>query len=359
MTVSPSTDRKVLPGSTYPRVRLIDVAQAAGVSRTTAHYALNLPEHESKLKPSTRARVLRVAGELGYRPDRRALSLVQGTTGNIGFVYGWRRAAGEPAALVPPDPIYSDLVFAAQEELTSRGLNGMIIFAGPIQDPVEMVIERGVDGLVIYGYVSDHARSRIAETSCPVVLVNINEQLLVPAVNPDDRAGGYMAAEHLIDLGHRRLIYAYDEMGAPHFSSGFRQNGVQQACSAHGLSPAVIVRSKQQLIEELSAKPSESRCTAVICCTGVFGFACVESIRQAGFAIPTDLSVLWFDDSEYAKLSQPAITVVQVDGMGLGRKAVELLCDNILRGKASEATASHLLPVRLIARESTSPPPAD
>ena len=355
MNVSPSQEFTPLMNAQPARVKLSDVASAAGVSRTTVHYALNTPEDESKLKPSTRARVLRVAHELGYRPDRRAVSLVQGKTGNIGFIYGWTWPAGRQAILVPPDPVYSDFVYAAEEKLTERGLTGMVIFAGPYRDPVEIVVQRGVDGLVLFGHLTEHARMTLSKSPFPVVLVNIYEQLGLPIVNPDDLQGGRIAAEHLYKLGHRRIAYLEPTVPA-HESTLFRRRGILETAAKSGAEPPLLAKDVDALVTHLKTASPQARPTAVICSTGMIGFEFTQAVLQAHLDIPRDVSVMWFDDSDYAKACRPPMTVVRIDGMALGRKAVALLCDKVLRGRMAEATACHLLPVELIERGSTAPP---
>src|SRR3954469_3709598 len=181
------------------RVTLQTLADALGVSRTTASNAFNRPD---QLNPALRERVLALAVELGYAgPDPAGRALRSGRTGAIGVLLTERLsyAFGDPAAVAT--------LRGLAEEAERVGVS-LALLPAPLTggDPTEAVARAIVDAFFLYALPEDHPTVAAAlERRIPVVVGDTPHIPGVPLVSIDDRSGARAAAEHVLALGHRRL----------------------------------------------------------------------------------------------------------------------------------------------------------
>jgi alanine racemase len=177
------------------RVRIADVAEAAGVSKTAVSFAFNNPD---RLAPATSARILAVADTLGYRPDPVARMLTQRRTGTIGLV--------TPQALASmfSNPYFG--MFSAGVAAVAESAGYGLHFISPLHGSLSSAVARAtVDGIVVIGLSSDHPEiAEIRRAGLPTVTVDSDRFEGLPAIDVDDEGGARQAAAHLAALGHRR-----------------------------------------------------------------------------------------------------------------------------------------------------------
>ena len=186
----------------------------------------------------------------------------------------------------------------------------------------------------------------------------------VPAILSDNRAGGRIATDHLLRLGHRSIGH----LSAPptHGAAAPRLAGVRDALGAAGLNPEGPatatgdghVAGGQRAMNELMERAPDV--TAVVCYNDMTAIGAIRSLRARGRHVPQDVSVVGFDDLDIAGYVDPTLTTVAQQKGAMGRWAVERLTGLIgtdgsdpLGGRATEFVR---LPVRLIERESTAQP---
>lgn len=330
------------------RVTLRDVAAQLGVSPATVSNAYNRPD---QLSPELRERVLRAARELGYSgPDPLARSLRRGRTGVIGVVYDspLHSAFADPAASL----FLGGVARAVQEE----GLNLLLLAA--VRGAAPPVATASVDGLILYATTAASpaltaARSRVL----PAVLVDQAPQPDFPLIGIEDEAGAEAAARHLLERGHREigvLALPFGPDAAPHPHIRARLHGYRRAlmdsgarlhvCRAPDNSPA----SGERLTHDLLA--AQPRVTALLCMSDVLAQGALRAAAKAGLRVPSDLSVVGYDDIP----SSAALNLTTVHqptaekGLEAGRAMLALL-----RG---ETPPSVTLPTRLVVRGSSGEP---
>ena len=318
-------------------VTLRHVAAAAGVSVATASRAFSRPE---KVDPSTRARILRLADELRYVPNRAAQALITGRTMSLG--------------LVVPDltnPFFPGVIKGAQARARERGLS--LLIADTDEDPgaelalVGQLAQRTDAVVLCSSRMPDDDLDRAARL-CPVVLVN-REHPGVPAVTFDSDAGVREAAVHLRALGHRRVGY----VGGPahSFSDAARAAGLHAEFPAHGLE--VVLLGNHDPSFEGGRRAADvvlsSEVTAVMVHNDVMALGLVGRLLDYGLDIPRELSVIGWDDIEFAGMFTPGLTTVRMPREDAGRAAVGYL-EAALGGRTSEPPR---LETHLVFRQTT------
>ncbi|MBO0899272.1 LacI family DNA-binding transcriptional regulator [Cellulomonas sp. zg-ZUI222] len=320
-------------------VTLRDVARAAGVSAATASRALSAPDLVS---PERRELVRRVARELGYRPNRAARELITGRSGHL--------------CLVVPDlenPFFSAVAKAVQAR--ARAAGHAVVVADAEEDPrleAELVAQLGAqaDGVLLCSpRMSSDDLAAVAADGRPVLLVN-REGADLPSVVVDNRDGLRQAVRHLHALGHRRIAYAGGPAGS--WSDARRRDGL----AALDLDLEVLDLGAHAPVFAGGVGAADlavaSGATAVLTYNDLMALGVLDRLRTRGVRVPQDVSVVGFDDAPVATLVTPSLTTVAVPLARLGRTAVDLLLT------PHDDDAPHtVLPVELVVRGTTAPPP--
>jgi LacI family transcriptional regulator len=341
---------------------LKDIAKICGVSTATVSYVVNNTSH--RILPGTRDRVLKAVAELGYHPNAYARALKGVRTRMVGVVF--------PHVTVPLTNVYfGPLLEGIIAQATARRMATMLL-TGFTWEETENGLEREFGGICDgFLLVAPRRESRLIRdlANSGVPLVSVGTQVAearVPSIDADNRAGGRLATEHLLALGHRRIAIVLFADGAaplssdePESTTNFsleRLQGYWDALRAAGLEPSpkltatiwgdpVASRSTvRELIEQQEP-------TAIFGCNDGAAYRTIEVCRELGIRVPEDFSVVGFDDIASSASFDPPLTTVHQPISEIGSKAVGMLCDQ-LEGKTQ--TAEHcLMPVELMLRSST------
>ncbi len=341
--------------------RLIDVAKAAGVSRSTVSNYFNNPE---MVRPKLRQRVEKAALELGYSgPDPKGRLLRDGKFNTIAVMPPGKWNIGDSLR----NPVFTSFLLGVGETCDEAGANLTIV---PDKLDNHGIKNALVDGFIFWrvDYLHEIEPARLRHL--PLAVVDFDPGPNISSVRVDARAGCYAAAKHLIDLGHRRFailsflrsmdparVYPAGEPRGPE-AAGMPTDqekllGYADALAEAGLNvddcPMVQATpwDKDAARVLLDAAPDA---TAVLSMTVMQGIAVVEEARRRGLAVPRDLSVVGFNDIPEAASCDPPLTTV--DGMSLekGRAAARIVFDG-------GPPRHEVLKPHLIMRASTGPVP--
>jgi LacI family transcriptional regulator len=302
-----------------------DVARESGVSVATVSYVLN--DGPRPVRPETRDRVLAAMRRLDYHPSALARGMVRHRLHTLGVLFG-----GMESAIVS-NPYAALVLTGAIEAAAGLGYN-VTLFTQPWVDArrsAPAFRDRRTDGvLVVAPFADSDMVPGLAGLGIPLVVVSSpSDAHGVPWVDTDNRAGGRMAGEHLIALGHRRIAYLGGYTA--HAAVGERRAGLQDALAAAGLAlppeyasagtydnPDVTARAHALL--SLPEPP-----TAVFVGNDIMALRVMEVARQRGFSVPGDLSIVGFDDIAAAAVSEPPLTTVRQPLAAIGGRAARLL----------------------------------
>ena len=332
------------------RVTATEVAKQAGVSQPTVSLVLSR-NPKARVAPETRARVLKIAQELGYRPNRLAQGLV-------------RRRSFALGVIVPgfDNPVYAAVISGAEKVAAQAGYAVLLCEAhGPdAEQHLEALRDRQIDGVIIAGIAVSTIPSAALD-GLNVALVNQPSERFA-TVASDSLKAGTIAAKHLLSLGHERLAYMGPGDAIPAFrlrERGFfqaaRDAGIPLASESIHRAPATVAGGLAGM-RALLALPH--RPTAVFCANDLMALGAHKACSTAGVALPRDLSLLGCDDIEMAQLVTPELSTIAVPARQLGARAVRLLLRQI-EAERTLPPESQLLTVKLVTRGTTGPHAAD
>lgn len=326
------------------RVTALEVAQRAGVSQPTVSLVLSR-NPKARVAPETRARVLKVAEELGYRPNRLAQGLVRRRSFALGII-------------VPgfANPVNAAIISGAERVAAQAGYAVLLCEAAEIDvgQHLKALGDRQIDGVIIAG-ISQSALADADLRRLNVVLINQQSDSF-STVQDDSLRAGALAADHLLGLGHRRVAFIGPLSAASAFR--LRERGYARSLLDAGIVPESdfwqraepSVNGGLAAMRTLLALPE--RPTAVFCANDLIALGAHKACAIAGVKIPEELSLLGCDDIDLGTLVTPELSTISAPQRELGARAVRLL----LRQVESEAKGSPIaqtLPVKLVPRGTT------
>ena len=358
------------PGRLEPvaRVTLQTIADRLGVSRMTVSNAFSRPD---QLSADLRAQVLAVADELGYvGPNPAARALASGNAGNVGLLMS------DSLRYTVTDHVAVALLAAIADELGPTG-RALTLLPTTKDQPFVPARDVAMDGALVHSCIpkSDSVQW-LLRRGLPLVFVDQDPERGYGSVNIDDRGGARAAAEHLVQLGHRRIGIATTGFGgdvgilddpltaAVAQVERERIRGWLEALTAAGIEPVTVrvphtdpAQNGHEAAELLLAQ--RPRPTAILCYSDAVASGVLRAAVSAGLEVPRELSIVGFDDSPLARELRPALTTVRQDVAAKGRAAINALTDAIDSERAGRTKRPRrvLLPTELVVRESTAAPP--
>lgn len=328
-----------------------DVAKRARVSVSTVSHVLN---GTRKVSAATRGEVLAAVEELSYRPNLLAKGLKTRRTFTIGLLISDIQNA-----------FFTSVVRGVEDVALSRGYHLFLCNtdedASREDEYVTELAKKRVDGLMVAPSAprDNHAR-RLRAEGVPFVFVDREvEGVEAGVVSVDNAMGTQLIAEHLVGLGHERIGMISGPLDK---ASGYeRYTGLRGALSdlGAGLDDALVrfgdfrTSSGREGAEELMGLPSPP--TALVTANNQMTLGALLAVAGMGLRVPADVSVVGFDDPEWAPITDPPLTTIAQPTYQMGVRAAEMLLDRIEDGSEQEPEKVLLEPW-LIVRESTAPP---
>lgn len=327
-----------------------DVAQDAGVSPTTVSRYLN---NRIELPAATSARIDASIARFGYRPNLLAKRLSTGKSEAVGLVVPEIR-----------EPFFAELASAVEDEAERHGY---AVFMSSTRGDQRREIEclnrlhdRHVDGLIMLTNTPDDGTlAALIKKRRNVVLLDEDiPGVDVPRVFVENEAGARAATAHLIAAGHRDIAYLGGPAGL--FSVEERRTGFLRAMSEANLDV------RPQLVHGGSFSPDlarqavlamldlDSPPTAIFASSDFLGIGTLRALKQRRIAVPTQMSLVTFDDMPLTELFDPPLTAVRQPVEALGRRGFRALLA-VMEGRDPPMLTR--LPVELIERQSVAPPP--
>ncbi|WP_326690794.1 LacI family transcriptional regulator [Streptomyces sp. NBC_01795] len=328
--------------------RLADLAAHAAVSEATASRVLN---GKPGVAHATRQRVLAALDVLGYERPARSR----------------QRSAGLVGLVIPEltNPIFPAFAQVIEQSLSGYGYTpvlGTQLPGGATEDElVGQLVERDVAGIIFLSglhadLTADPGRyAKLAGRGVPFVLVNgYNDDISAPFVSPDDRAAATMAVAHLRELGHRSIGLA---VGPERFVPTRRKvEGFTRAMEAAGAMPRI--QHTLFTVEGGHAAAGallDAGCTGLVCGSDLMALGAIRAVRQRGLAVPREVSVVGYDDSELNAFTDPPLTTVRQPVGAMAKAAVHALLEPM--GGSPMGDTEFVFQPELVVRGSTAHAP--
>jgi DNA-binding LacI/PurR family transcriptional regulator len=348
-----------------PAVTLATIAAELGVSRMTVSNAYN---HPDQLSPELRERVLETARRLGYPgPNPLAATLSRGRVGAVGLLFD------DPLSYAFTDPAAVLFFGGIAAVCEQRGVGLVLVPVGagaaPATDLTRVAL---VDGFIAYCDIPDDERLSVIERrGLPMIVVDGPVRAGYPHVGVDDRGAARIAAQHLLDLGHRRI----DVVSMPLIPDGFegpagperqvaarfhcnreRLLGYREALEGAGVDWATVrVEERVPHGRDAGRRTAAAlldradRPTALLAMSDELAIGAIQAADERGIDVPGELSVVGFDDTAAASQARPALTTIWQPHREKGETAARLLLDG------ADPGADRIMPTELVVRASTAP----
>lgn len=328
-----------------------EVARLAGVSTATVSNTINRPD---MVHPDTRERVKEAIDQLAFIPNQHARQLNGLSSGVIAVV-----------VLDASNPFFAE-VARAIEETSSSDYDTVVIVGSSGGSPAkERKLMRLLAGQRVAGILFTPVEGESLDVEwlnslpVPVVLLDNKSPNGGCSVSVDDVEGGRLAADHLLDLGHRRLAFVGGASTIRQHAD--RWQGAVEAVAARGLAPEnVLKRVQTRTIDlaagyEAAAQLLEELPTGILCANDVIAFGAYRRLSQHGLSVPRDVSIVGYDDIDVAADWIVPLTSVRQPTAEMGRVGTHLLVEHAAAADAHEHRQIVFRP-SLMERLSTSRP---
>lgn len=336
-------------------ITIKDIATIAGVSTSTVSLVMSGKGYVSN---KTRQKVQNVIDEYNYRPLRAARQLANNRTGNLGFIIS-------DVHLARSEAFYSRVLHGA--ELEARNFDTCLILSSvgmdlEIPGNIPRFLQgRDVDGVIVAGSVPDELIRYLQNENIPLVLIDYRvPDLKIDTVFMDNRSGLFLVIKHLVSQKMKKIAFVGGSNKHPSIKERFEgyQIAMEQAGLGHisrNKKYRYFIESETNMevgikgISEILKKIPDIE--AVVCVNDTTATGCLQQLRKMKKRIPKDIAVVGFDNNNYASLTHPPLTSVQVPKIELGVEAIRLLISRIENPQQIHQT--RIIPVDLIIRESS------
>jgi len=334
------------------RVTSQDVANLAGVSRTTVSLVLN-DVKGFNISPETRHRVRQAAENLGYIPNATAQALATRRAKAIGLVM--TRSPHHIAS----DTFLPQIIGGLLEVIRQNKLR-LLIESVDVEHQdrayLELIRAKHIDGMILLTpRLDDSGLKRLEEVDVPTVLMGKLENSNLFSVDVDNRLAAKMAVKYLLDLGHTEIA-CISNAPASYSASPERVLGYRDALMAEGIFPDDALIRYADFDPQSGFKSMKSllqagkKFTAVFVASDNVAMGAKSALREAGLRIPQDVSIVGFDDIPWAQFSDPPMTTIHLPAQELARTACDTLMD-LMRGVEID-TREKVLDTGLVVRQS-------
>lgn len=311
------------------KVTIYEVAKGAGVSTATVSKVIN---NTGNMREETRKRVWNVIKEMNYHPNLVASALTGKGTQTLGL-------------LVPDisNPFFSAMARQIEHYADVQGMSVIMCSVdGNIEKErkyIELLRGKQVDGFIIASSFQDTELLKgIIKEGFPIVMLSYDDASIeVPKVTIDDFKGGYEAASHLYDKGHRNMAIIVEHTN----SSNLRTYGYRVALEARGVEfleenvykTTASIENGKASFEEIFHKVNRDSPTAIFACNDLLAIGVIQGATERGMKIPDDLAIIGFDNTILATTTVPGLTTISQPIAEMAEKTVNLIISEIQQKK--------------------------
>ncbi|MBS4208870.1 LacI family DNA-binding transcriptional regulator [Bacillus sp. FJAT-50079] len=336
------------------KVTIYDVAKEANVSIATVSKVIN---KTGRISERTKRRVLEVMKQLDYQPNMLASALMGKQTKTIGL-------------LIPDlaNPFFSELARSIEDKGHELGYNLVICSTDYQMDKenkyLSLLKQKSVDGFILAsGFENLDKVKELMQQEIPVAIVARDFPMFsINAVALDDFMGGYLAASHLIELGHTTI----GVIGRDVWSNRERIRGFKQALAENNLTFIDYFELIKDISDMKAGKGidhvkaakeimnkyllQQNRPTAIFACNDLLAIGAIQAAKEYGLNVPEQLSVVGFDNTLIATIVEPPLTTIAQPIQNMGTEVMNLMV-SMIKGERKEKVRMTLLP-SLVIRES-------
>jgi LacI family transcriptional regulator len=319
-------DKEVLKMKMKHKVNIYELAEASGFSVSTVSKALN---HTGRISEATRQKILAIASKLNYIPSYHAKALSLNKSWIIGIIYSDNLGIGFS------HPHFSVILEGFKQEAERQGYEITFINRNMGNRPMtylEFCQYRHVEGVFIVNYYSLSKQvPQLIESGLPLVSADAGFDH-IPTITSNDLLGGVLATQYLYDLGHRKI----DHIAGPSYtvSAQNRKKGFMQVVKDNQDIISNIYEANNYSIEDgyhqaLQIIEKKDLPSAIFVAGDWMALGVIQALKEHQIKVPEDISVIGYDNLEFLKYSQPALTTVSQNKLEIGKRAAQYLIQQI------------------------------
>lgn len=325
------------------KISIKDVAKEAGVSLTTVSQILN--KKSNRFSEQTKNKVFAAKEKLGYFPNKNAQQLRGNSIKSVGV-------------LLPnlTNPFFSTMM-QTMENHKSDNVDLFFLTAkdNEIEQGIVHLIERGVDGLIIAQMINNPAtlNNYLTKHNIPYIVLDQSDDYgFTDIVRTDDKQGGYFAAEHLSQYGHKNLLIVQPYKLTSNMQA--RVEGFKHYCESNNIAPPLVIETALSMEGGLNIVEDiiETHVSAIFAMNDEMAIGIIRGLTNKGVSIPNDISIIGFDDIDIAKYLNPSLTTIAQPIEKISQCALSLIT-NKLQGHNDESLHNIKLSIELVIRETT------
>lgn len=352
-------------GSRQKTFTSVDVARRAGVSRTTVSFVLNGIQN-SHVSEETRIKVLQAASELGYHPNASAQALRKGQSNEICVLSNISMSAND-----------AEIFVAMQQHALHLGYIPVFYFIGGLSEEkrrellVRILARRPLALLLVQDCIDEGDIALARQMGIEYILLGTAEPIeehkldmssreTWTALSLPTRKSGYLAAQHLLEQGHRSLGIVRPEENRHHLAFLQRLQGMRDAIASADFSEAEVgleilplqlsMSSAHGLVDTYLS--GSRRPTGIYTFNDEYALPLMGALSDRGLRVPQDIALIGTDNVAFSAFVRPALTTISFDNIAAGQRVIERLAA-LQRGSPLPQDLTHPLDVRLILRDST------
>lgn len=326
-------------------VTMRDIADRLGVSSVTVSKALNNKEGVSD---ELKDKIKKIAQEMGYRINSSAKAMKEGLTYNIGVIIPERFTGLDQSLYLK---VYQNIA----KVLEQSGYSGILNILTP-EDERKLILpriynEKRVDGFIILGQIEKHYIDVIKNIEMPIIFLDFyDESADVDAVITDNFYGAYEITNYLINNGHREIAYVGNLFSTSSIQDRFL--GYYKSLLEHHIqiNQNYIINDRDEQGVFIDIKLPNPMPTSFVCNCDQVANLLIQKLKDQGFNVPEDCSVVGFDNDVFAVIADPPLTTVQVDIDEMARLSVRYLLEKI--SDSSQKYGRVLVKGKIIYRDS-------
>ena len=333
-----------------PMFTLKDIAAEAGVSITTVSNVVH--RRQNRVSPETVRKIMGIIERENYVPSMSARSLARDHSSIIGVI---THLTPQNTGSTMSDPFLSVFVDSIEKRTREEGFYLMV---RSVEDAGELdVLTRSwkLSGLILTGLFQDDFFDATLKLGIPFVLIDSYvEHPDLWSVGLEDEQGGYLAARHLLERGHRCIAFASPAI-RPGGVIDMRLRGYRRALEEFGIpfdpdrvfTQEITAEEGKRLGRLLSGR---REITGIVASADILAAGIMAGLAEGGASVPGDKSIVGFDDNYLARLTTPGLTTIHQDAELKGTLATDMILKQLRREEETEKRV--ILPVRLVERGS-------
>ncbi|WMC91851.1 LacI family DNA-binding transcriptional regulator [Kineothrix sp. MB12-C1] len=332
-----------------------EIAEIAGVSPSTVSNVIN--GHTNKMRPDTLAKVQKILKQENYVSNMGGRLLAKNGSRLIVLIMTYTRREEKNAV---QDPFFSELIGALEQEIRELGYFMILYTSSSAEESLRMVDAWNVEGIILQGCAPWDCSTYMKNTHIPLVFIDTyfeegGEKFI--NIGLEDKRGGELVAEHLIEQGHKRIAFLLDEQ-YPFGVDAERLKGFMNIMKKHEIQFSskddfyvfsYRKKEREAYFKEF-AKTHLHKYTALCFASDFYAADVVNTFRDIGVDVPEQVSICGFDDNIFASTCRPMLTTVRQDVTEKAKLAVNRLMQMIRNEPIEEKDTK--LPVELVVRDS-------